>query len=760
MSNFTASTPLTTPTQPDIDLEIEILGAMLVDPDHGYERISDQITAEMFAIEQHRLIFEAIAQTPSPHDLISVLTTLQKSKKLKRAGGQKALSRLMQIVGTYNLEGHAALLLEAHQRREAARITSQIEEAIAEGNLSRAAALGESLSDVGIAGIAPGGELIGEIDRLIARGFSGAKLKAAITSLAGRYRQTVRDIEAIVSERITEADRDDDRADTKAEIERIQAARKQSLDLFQIFPKPLAQAINHVAGTLDLRPECYAMTLLATVSTLHKNGSELRLLESTDYSVTPGLYAGIVAPPSQRKTPIVRAVATKPLQRLHKSAKEQHEARLEDWRQRCKLAKENGDELPPEPAQRLYSFTSTTGEAIMRQAGRQPENGMLYLCDELKALFGSANAYRGGKGSDMEDLLRYYDGDGGKVLRAEGLRDDVATFNFGIVGAIQPEVLRGLLGDGSDANGQWARFVFVEQPVVANVITSDTGSVDMTGLLESAYRKIDSLPEMEYTLSPDAKRRWLEKRNEYELRRCAESRPAMSAYLGKSDGRIGKFAMNLHAVRFALTSAPITTEIPLETIEAAIALTDFSIAQIESIYSELRPDDGTVAPHLAKILDNLDRCGELKPRDVYAGFGRRFPFDRNLKKAAQIRIWFEELESMGLAIVQSSGRSIKLAKISNDVSDDKMMSPTVITEMPDIYTSQPNDDNDDNDDTFPESLSVPSQTGNLEKSVINVINSAEPLHSMKKNDDSAVITPVIISVPVINPGSGVNHWDL
>jgi hypothetical protein len=101
-----------------------------------------------------------------------------------------------------------------------------------------------------------------------------------------------------------------------------------------------------------------------------------------------------------------------------------------------------------------------------------------------------------------------------------------------------------------------------------------------------------------------------------------------------------------------------------------------------------------------------------------------------------------------------------LAKISNDVSDDKMMSPTDITEMPDIYTSQPNDDNDDNDDTFPENLSVPSQTGNLEKSVINVINSAEPLHSMKKNDDSDDITPVIISVPVINPGSGVNHWDL
>jgi hypothetical protein len=31
---------------------------------------------------------------------------------------------------------------------------------------------------------------------------------------------------------------------------------------------------------------------------------------------------------------------------------------------------------------------------------------------------------------------------------------------------------------------------------------------------------------------------------------------------------------------------------------------------------------------------------------------------------------------------------------------------------------------------------------------------------MKKNYDSDDITPVIISVPVINPGSGVNHWDL
>ena len=60
---------------------------------------------------------------------------------------------------------------------------------------------------------------------------------------------------------------------------------------------------------------------------------------------------------------------------------------------------------------------------------------------------------------------------------------------------------------------------------------------------------------------------------------------------GKSEGRIGKIAINLHR-----TEAAFKGEIPSElierhTIKAAIALTYFSAQQVQAIYTKLGGED-------------------------------------------------------------------------------------------------------------------------------------------------------------------------
>ena len=64
------------------------------------------------------------------------------------------------------------------------------------------------------------------------------------------------------------------------------------------------------------------------------------------------------------------------------------------------------------------------------------------LVDELKGMFDSANQYRGGKGSDRQDILSYYDGAGQTTLRASGVSIDVEEVFISIYGGIQPEVLK------------------------------------------------------------------------------------------------------------------------------------------------------------------------------------------------------------------------------------------------------------------------------------------------------------------------------
>jgi hypothetical protein len=50
--------------------------------------------------------------------------------------------------------------------------------------------------------------------------------------------------------------------------------------------------------------------------------------------------------------------------------------------------------------------------------GRDPSQGILWLSDELAGFFNSANQYRSGKGSDKEDLLECWSGNGAVIARA------------------------------------------------------------------------------------------------------------------------------------------------------------------------------------------------------------------------------------------------------------------------------------------------------------------------------------------------------
>jgi hypothetical protein len=181
--------------------------------------------------------------------------------------------------------------------------------------------------------------------------------------------------------------------------------------------------------------------------------------------------------------PIVKAISRKPLKVLEKKArlawKEQQQQYQEQERFYQSLDKEERrvqfpEGLPESPRDRrkVYSFTKHTSEGLRNQVEAYPNQGLLAMPDELAGLLKSANAYRGGRGSDEEDLLSYYDGTGETVLRAEGLAGDFDNILLSILGTIQPKVLQKFLSDGEDKNGRWARFMFVHQPLVSNSFQS------------------------------------------------------------------------------------------------------------------------------------------------------------------------------------------------------------------------------------------------------------------------------------------------
>lgn len=456
-------------------------------------------------------------------------------------------------------------------------------------------------------------QLLDQIDKLIALDFPQSQISASIPALAQRSGYSDRAVWKTYQHREAEMEIEEERAATAATIDALLIAKEAFIDLRDVLPLALAEPLLKFATWLSVRPETILVTLLTTVSALHHAQTISWLNRSWDFSVKPNLYSAIVAPPSQKKSPIVKAISRKPLKFLENKARkawsEQQQQYIEQEQFYQSLNKEERREQFPEglseappDRRKVYSFTKNTSEGLRNQVEAYPNQGLLAVPDELAGLLKSANAYRGGRGSDEEDLLSYYDGTGETVLRAEGLAGDFDNILLSILGTIQPKVLQKFLSDGEDINGRWARFLFVQQPLVPSVMSVDDGDFDLTPLLASLYEKVNQLPPMEYMPEREAFKYYCAVYNELERRRVFDPSPAMSAVWGKAEGRISKIATNLHVIHELMAGRIPGQLIPKARYVEATQITLFSIQQVFGLYNELGEADA-LTTHLTKVID-------------------------------------------------------------------------------------------------------------------------------------------------------------
>jgi hypothetical protein len=501
-------------------------------------------------------------------------------------------------------------------------------------------------------------DLAVKIDELLDSDLKRSQLQIKVSDLAQTYRLAPTDVWKIYRTREEELQQELEQEDTAAEVARLLSAQRAQLDLGEILPAQLAAPIEILAGRLNLKTECYLIALLTQVSSLFKVGSEVLLRRDTDYRCTPNYFGVTVSESSQKKSPVLKAIIDRPMQSLREKARKEYDkavAQYEEEYRQWKAVKGEDKGLPPkEPRQRLYSFSKSTGEGILYQVAEYPDQALMYRCDELAALFKSANQYRGGKGSDEEDLLEFWNGTGSTVLRASGTKADLDGLLLSIFGTIQPDVLAALLKDCSDSNGKFARFDFVFQPVAASKLPEDdSGSFDLTPMLSSLYTKIDVLPALKMELAPEAKRFFTIFYNAMEERREKEPKQGMRAMIGKMPEKVGKMAAIIHTLTSVFNGVEVSLQIPKSAVEAAIKFVKFTADQIASLYAEFS-DRQALAPSLAKIVLLAERNGGITSvREVSKSFTSKLRPDNQ-----QIREWFAELAAMDYGEVTSKGRVI------------------------------------------------------------------------------------------------------
>jgi CRISPR-associated protein Cmr3 len=501
-------------------------------------------------------------------------------------------------------------------------------------------------------------DLAVKIDELLDSDLRRSQLQIKISELAQTYRLTPAEVQKIYRTREQELEQELEQEDTAAEVARLLSAQKSGLELSQILPAQLTAPIETLAARLNLKAECYLIALLTQVSSLFKVGSEVLLRRDTDYRCTPNYFGVTVSESSQKKSPVLKAIIDRPMQSLREKARKEYDkavAQYEEEYRQWKAAKGENKGLPPkEPRQRLYSFSKSTGEGILYQVAAHPDQALMYRCDELAGLFKSANQYRGGKGSDEEDLLEFWNGTGSTVLRASGTKADLDGLLLSIFGTIQPDVLAALLKDCSDSNGKFARFDFVFQPLAASKLPEeDNGSFDLTPMLSSLYTKIDALPALKMELAPEAKRLFTAFYNATDERRVAEPKQGMRAMIGKMPEKVGKMTAIIHTLTCVFNGVEVSLQIPKSVVEAAIKFVKFSSDQIASLYAEFS-DRQALAPSLAKIVLLAERNGGVTSvREVSKSFTSKLRPNNQ-----QIREWFAELAAMDYGEVTSKGRVI------------------------------------------------------------------------------------------------------
>lgn len=416
-------------------------------------------------------------------------------------------------------------------------------------------------------------------------------------------------------------------ATIRAEVDRRDLGSVLTLDY--LLPPSMAEALRVRCLALPSDAVSAVMTYLTTVSGVVKLGTTVVANRAAEFIVPLNLFTALVAKSGAKKSPKGKLLVKLPTQELRRDLARDHARAMRQWEDDCRGVAPK-DRTDPPRAARLEA-SNYTAEALAEQLQIQEQRGLGLLIhrDELKGLFGGFGKFSGGKGDDEEQLLEAWDGTGFSSLRiaTKGGGRFYDRCHLSIFGTIQPGILEGLVGDG-DANGLWARFMFMPLPEKVVPLPSydsleqEDAAIAAAGeaarTLADACKAIYCRRPGEIQLSTEARAAF----NRYEARCQADALrahlSAQSALYGKSAGKVLRVAGLLHLLQEVAVDGEAAEAITAATMEKATALVDHLNGWALSLHAEIA--NGGPSPvmrivhKLAMAAPGAIRWKEIAPR--------------------------------------------------------------------------------------------------------------------------------------------------
>lgn len=289
-------------------------------------------------------------------------------------------------------------------------------------------------------------------------------------------------------------------------------------------------------------------------------------------------------PVGSGKTPILNNLM-KPLTVLQYEALEVYKQELKEY-QESKRKKKKDTSLEeflidlPEPKRKRFYLADSTMETTLKAHSDNP-NGLLWVKDELKGLFNSLGAYKGGRGEDKETLLSLGAGTFISVARKE-TDIELVKSAISLTGGIQPQVLKDLYSKDQDKdNGLWQRFIYVIYESVSreknpdDVVLSDS-------ILTKLYSHIISSEGANLTFADYDYIEWVSDYFNEEIDKAPTM--AMQAYYTKCFGFFLRLSLLLHILDSHFAYLPYDRPISLTTSENAFSLMVAYISHAEKLF--------------------------------------------------------------------------------------------------------------------------------------------------------------------------------
>ena len=471
------------------------------------------------------------------------------------------------------------------------------------------------------------------------------RLTRELKKLSQKSQWSVKDLRNYFQEVLEEQDKKAELEDDIAEFNEILDSN-EPLPCDQILPKNLHPLLKF-AHNLGVNPEPALVALeAATASLIHP---ETRIVgrKCSDYEEVPIIFSAIVGEPGSKKSPIINAVASKPLGIMEREANEQYNAELAEY-ERALTEWEDADkqdrgDKPKPPNRRQYFTGDYTPEALREIAQDNPK--ILRWFDELAKEANSRGRYTHGKGGEAQQLLESYDGYLPPMDR-KGKHYPSLSVNQCLLGGIQPEVLSSLLSS-ADPAGEFARYNVATLVKKPHYWDGDSEvSIDITSLLVGIYKAVDELSVCKFNLAPEAYKIFEKYHNYAETKANEETKPALIYQYSKADGKILRWAMLYH-----ILEAVANGQVPSETIDkrpmqiAALRMR-YQINQVRAILARMESNEPSKLSQIYQLA--LRKNQEITPREV-----KRAGHVKDISEAVRL---FRRLEEMG------QGRVIKTSQ--------------------------------------------------------------------------------------------------